>query len=196
MGGLALRSSPHLFRRLRCGHRQGRDYREAFEVFQPGFDLATERKRRGEANQPEWFGEDDLYPDVRPTLSALREQGIFVGIAGNQTSRAERILRELRLPADVVCTSDSLAAEKPSGTFFARMLAEAGMPPQRVLYVGDRLDNDIRPAGKFGMHAAVVRRGPWGHILSDAEANQHCLFELDGLTALPKLVHQHNSRTE
>lgn len=173
---------------------QGRDYREAFEVFQPDFDLATERKRRVEANQPEWFGEDDLYPDVRPALSALREEAILVGIAGNQTGRAERILRGLNLPADVVCTSDSLAAEKPSRTFFERMLATTGMPPQRVLYVGDRLDNDIRPASKFGMHTAVMRRGPWGHILSDAEAKQHCLFELNGLTELPELVHRHNSR--
>ncbi|CAG7643503.1 HAD-superfamily hydrolase, subfamily IA, variant 1 [Actinacidiphila bryophytorum] len=63
---------------------QGRDYRETFQVFLPGFDLAEERERRVESEKPEWLGEDDLYPDVRPTLSALREAGLWVGIAGNQ----------------------------------------------------------------------------------------------------------------
>src|SRR5215472_10588947 len=66
----------------------GRDYREVFQHFKLGFDLDTERKLRAEAGQPEWFGEEDLYPDARPCLEALREMGLWVGIAGNQTVRA------------------------------------------------------------------------------------------------------------
>jgi hypothetical protein len=50
----------------------GRDYRETFQVFRPGFDLTAEREARAEAGQPETFGEDDLYPDARPTLAALQ----------------------------------------------------------------------------------------------------------------------------
>ncbi len=69
---------------------QGADYREAFQYFRPGFDLAAERQRRAEAGQPETFGEADLYPDARPCLAALREMGLWVGIAGNQTTRAGR----------------------------------------------------------------------------------------------------------
>ena len=66
----------------------GRDYREVFEHFRPGFDLAAERARRAAAGKPEWFGEDDLYPDVRPAMAALRAAGVWVGVVGNQTSRA------------------------------------------------------------------------------------------------------------
>lgn len=51
---------------------RGLDYRETFQVFRPGFDLNEERRRRADAGQPEWFGEEDLYPDVRPVLSELR----------------------------------------------------------------------------------------------------------------------------
>lgn len=47
---------------------RGLDNRETFQVFRPGFDLAEERRRRADAGAPEWFGEDDLYPDVRPAL--------------------------------------------------------------------------------------------------------------------------------
>ncbi len=54
---------------------QGLDYRDTFQVFRPGFDLAEEREKRTAAGKPEWFGEDDLYADVRPTLSTLRLMG-------------------------------------------------------------------------------------------------------------------------
>lgn len=181
---------------------QGRDYRETFQVFRPGFDLATERKRRAEAGQPEWFGDDDLYPDVRPCLSALREQGLTVGVAGNQTARAEGILRDLELPIDLLGTSDSWEAEKPSTAFFERLVVEAAVPAKRILYVGDRLDNDIRPAAELGISTAVVRRGPWGHILRHGAAAEilgddveaRCLFQLDGLAELPDLVRQRNAQ--
>ncbi len=69
---------------------QGRDYRETFQEFQPGFDLYAEREKRAEADQPEWFGEDDLYPDVRPALAQLRADGLWLGIAGNQTVQCRR----------------------------------------------------------------------------------------------------------
>ena len=36
---------------------QGKDYRETFQVFRPGFDLAVERERRAAAGQPETFAE-------------------------------------------------------------------------------------------------------------------------------------------
>ena len=82
---------------------KGLDYRETFQVFRPGFDLDKARQERADAGQPEWFGEDDLYPDVCPALTQLQTDGLWVGIAGNQTVRAGRILRELGLPADMIC---------------------------------------------------------------------------------------------
>jgi FMN phosphatase YigB (HAD superfamily) len=52
---------------------RGLDYRETFQVFQPGFDLEKARQQRADEGKPEWFGEDDLYPDVRPALAGLRD---------------------------------------------------------------------------------------------------------------------------
>src|SRR5215211_5426750 len=105
---------------------RGGDYRETFQHFRPGFDLAVERERRAEAGQPEWFGEENLYADTRPCLSALREQGLRVGLAGNQTARAEGILRSLDLPVDMIGTSDGWGVEKPTPAFFERVVVEAG----------------------------------------------------------------------
>ena len=172
---------------------RGGDYRETFEYFQPGFDLAAERERRARAGQPESFAEENLYPDARPCLAALRDQGLLVGLAGNQTARAETILRSLRMPADVIGTSDGWRAEKPSAAFFQRLIAEAGYPAQQVLYVGDRLDNDVRPAQIQGLATAFLRRGPWGYILQDPEVLDRCLFRLDSLAELPDRVAKYNA---
>src|ERR1700742_4752839 len=51
---------------------EGLDYRETFQVFRPGFELDKARRERADAGRPEWFGEGDLYPDVRPALARLR----------------------------------------------------------------------------------------------------------------------------
>ena len=116
------------------------------------------------AGQPEWFGEDDLYPDVRPCMTALRDMGVWVGVAGNQTSRAGEILRKLDLPADMIATSEDWSASKPDSAFFRALISAAPCEASRIVYVGDRLDNDLKPAKAAGMRTAFIRRGPWGYI--------------------------------
>ncbi|HEX6076010.1 MAG TPA: HAD family hydrolase [Micromonosporaceae bacterium] len=171
---------------------RGLDYRETFQVFQPGFNLAEERERRAAAGKPESFSEENLYLDARPCLAALQAMGLQVGLAGNQTARAETILRVLDLPVDVIGTSDGWGVEKPSVEFFDRVITEAGCPAEHVLYVGDRLDNDIRPAQEAGIATALIRRGPWGYILEDPAVRDRCLFQIDSLDELPDLVRKHN----
>ncbi|MGH9128902.1 MAG: HAD family hydrolase [Acidimicrobiales bacterium] len=174
---------------------RGGDYREAFQVFRPGFTLDTQRKARADAGVPESFGEDDLYPDVRPCLGALRGMGLRIGLAGNQTTRAEGILKTLCLPVDWIGTSEGWGVEKPSPGFFRAVVTESGVQPAEVLYVGDRLDNDVSPAQREGLATALVRRGPWGYLLRDPEAEAGCLCQVDGLAALAELVREHNDRS-
>jgi HAD superfamily hydrolase (TIGR01549 family) len=129
---------------------RGLDYQETFQVFRPGFDLTAEREARAKAGQPEWFGEEDLYPDVRPTLAALRGAGCWLGIAGNQTSRASGLLGDLFADdVDLIATSDDWGASKPDTEFFSRLAEAIPFLVHETLYVGDRLDNDILPAIKW-----------------------------------------------
>ena len=173
---------------------QGRDYRETFQVFRPGFDLTEEREKRAAAGQPEWFGEDDLYPDVRPTLAALREAGYWVGIAGNQTVRAGGLLRGLELPADMIATSDDWGASKPDVEFFEHVIEATPAEAEEILYVGDRLDNDIRPAVAAGLHTALMRRGPWGTIQQhDPDADRITTMRIDSLAELPEKIAKFNA---
>jgi HAD superfamily hydrolase (TIGR01549 family) len=168
---------------------RGEDYRTVFQHFRPGFDLDTERQARIDAGLGEYLNADDLYPDVRPCLHTLQEAGYFVGIAGNQTTRAGRFLRELNLPCDILATSDDWGAAKPDPEFFARLIQASGHPPHEILYVGDRLDNDLRPAATAGLHTAAVKRGPWGYITYQPGTTD---LELDSLAALPGELKNYN----
>jgi FMN phosphatase YigB (HAD superfamily) len=110
---------------------RGLDYRETFRAFRPDFDLAVELERRAAAGLPESFGEADLYPDARPCLTALRNQGLFVGLAGNQPAHAEASLRALDLPVDAIGTSHGWGVAKPAPAFFERVVQAGGGDPAR-----------------------------------------------------------------
>jgi HAD superfamily hydrolase (TIGR01662 family) len=171
----------------------GLDYREAFQVFQPGFDLTRERQARVDAGQPESYGEADLYADVRPALSKLQELGVWVGVVGNQTVRSGRILRSLNLPTDFIATSDDWGVEKPSVEFFAKVVEVAPCASDQIVYVGDRIDNDITPATKVGMRTAYLQRGPWGWILRDKqEVVDLSDWKIRDLGELPEIVAAEN----
>jgi HAD superfamily hydrolase (TIGR01549 family) len=167
----------------------GKDYRDVFQYFRPGFDLSTDRLRRADAGLPEAFGEDDLYEDVRSYMSALRDMGLWVGVAGNQTIRAGAILRELRLPADMIATSDDWGVSKPDHSFFRAVIDVAPCEPDRIVYVGDRLDYDLKPAKAAGMRTAFIRRGPWGYIWGHhPDMASAADWRMDSLNELPGLV--------
>lgn len=167
-----------------------RDHREVFQLLRPGFDLAAARAARVAAGQPEGFSVADLYPNVRPTLAQLRAANLRIAIAGNQPIWAEAALDAIGLPADLVAASDRWGVHKPSPAFFARLAEEAGAAPREIVYVGDRLDNDVLPARAAGMWAVFLRRGPWGYIHAtwpereQAHASIECLDELPGLLGL------------
>ncbi|MFJ2392852.1 HAD family hydrolase [Streptomyces sp. NPDC087843] len=173
---------------------QGRDYRDVFQEFQPGFDLYEQREARAAAGQPEHFGEEDLYPDVRPALTQLRADGLWLGIAGNQTIRAGKILRELFSDdVDLIGTSDDWGAIKPDIAFFDRVAEVVPFEVEEILYVGDRVDNDLRPAVAAGMPTALVRRGPWATIQwNGQEAKELPTFRVESLLELSGLIAHFN----
>jgi HAD superfamily hydrolase (TIGR01549 family) len=168
----------------------GRNNAETFQYFRPGFDLAAERERREQAGAGEEYGEEDLYPDARTALAALRDLGLWVGIAGNQTAKAGSVLRRMGLPADLIATSAEWGVAKPDPAFFCRVIDAAPGRPDEIVYVGDHRDNDIIPAKAAGLRAAYIRRGPWGHLWADdpriaerADWRIQSLAELPGLLA-------------
>ena len=170
---------------------QGRSHREVFEFFRPGFDLRGEVER-WRAEDPESlrsnFDADDLYADVRPTFSRLREMGMRVVIAGNQPVEARAALEAMGLGADAILISADLGSEKPSRDFFEKVSVAAGARPHEVLYVGDRVDNDVLPARSVGMQTALIRRGPWGYLHAEWPQAAEADAIINSLSEIPDLL--------
>ena len=111
------------------------------------------------------FGEADLYPDARRAVAALRGAGYRLAVLANQPASRSAELRALGIMPEVMAMSDEMGVAKPDPAFFRRALELMGEPPpERVAYVGDRVDNDVLPAMAAGMRAVWLRRGPWGVI--------------------------------
>ena len=70
----------------------GKDYRETFQVFQPGFDLTMEREARAACGRPEWLGEDDLYSDV--CYSCCRGSRWWTSMARHNSARSRGAFSE------------------------------------------------------------------------------------------------------
>jgi HAD superfamily hydrolase (TIGR01549 family) len=165
---------------------QGGDHHDAFPHVAPNVEwseLEDEHEVRYGG-----FRREDVYDDVVPSFTALRDQGVRVVLAGNQPARRAAQLRALDLPVDDLVTSDELGAEKPDPAFFTAVLARLGVEdPSRVLYVGDRVDNDVLPASEAGLATCWLTRGPWGQLQELPEDVEPDLV-LEGLGELPELL--------
>ncbi len=165
---------------------QGGDHHDAFPHVAPNVEwseLEDEHESRYGG-----FRAEDVYPDVVPAFTALRALGLRVVLAGNQPGRRAAQLHALGLPVDDLVTSDELGVEKPDPAFFAAVLARLGADdPSRVLYVGDRVDNDVLPASEAGLATCWLTRGPWGQLQELPEDLEPDLV-LEGLGELPELI--------
>jgi FMN phosphatase YigB (HAD superfamily) len=84
------------------------------------------------------------------------------------------ILRDLNLPADMIATSDDWGVPKPDPGFLRCVIDASPFEAEEILYVGDRLDNDIRPAVVMGLKTALIRRGPWAVIGPQLKISRSC----------------------
>jgi FMN phosphatase YigB (HAD superfamily) len=85
----------------------------------------------------------------------------------------------LRPHVDFVGSSERWGVEKPDAGFFARVVEEAGTPADQIVYVGDRVDNDVAPALAAGLHAVRIRRG--AHAAVESPAGVVTIGSLDEL---------------
>jgi FMN phosphatase YigB (HAD superfamily) len=74
----------------------------------------------------------------------------------------------LRPHVDFVGSSERWGVEKPAAGFFARVVEAARAPAGEILYVGDRVDNDVVPALAAGLRAVRIRRGAHAYVESPA----------------------------
>lgn len=102
------------------------------------------------------------YPDTLAALRQLRDAGLRLGVLANQPeSAADDLQRNDVLPLmDDVWLSDAVGLMKPDPAFFQLALDAWQLPPNQIAYVGDRPDNDVRPARALGLYTVLLKAGP------------------------------------
>ena len=101
-----------------------------------------------------------LYPDARAVLAELGKRH-FIGLIANQSPGAESRLDAygIRGCFDLVLASSEIGLEKPDPAIFRLAQDRSGCSPGQAWMIGDRLDNDVKPANEAGWHTIRVLNG-------------------------------------
>ncbi len=113
----------------------------------------------------------ELFPDVIPTLEALRQRGLRLGSVTNRGWAGPRFWQELDEMGlssffEVVVVSCVVGYMKPHPYIFQVALKEMGLEPHEVAMVGDSLRADVAGAKALGMYT-IWRRPPKDEPVED-----------------------------
>jgi putative hydrolase of the HAD superfamily len=108
------------------------------------------------AEHAAWAPARRLAGTTHALLDSIRERGLKTGIVSNSFDPGwilTRDLEEMGLAEriDVAVFSSEVGIRKPSPEIFLRALNELGIAPDRALFVGDRVRQDIGGAHGVGM---------------------------------------------
>ncbi len=98
------------------------------------------------------------FDDAVPTLTALRERGLRLGLCSNLAS-PYAIPARLLLPAvDAYGFSFAVGAVKPQAAIYEAVCTALKLPPSAVLMVGDTFEADVAGPLSVGMQACHLVR--------------------------------------
>jgi putative hydrolase of the HAD superfamily len=105
-----------------------------------------------------------LYDDTPPTLHALRQHGVAIGVlsdadCGHLFANIERH----GLAFDAVLCSEQLGCYKPDPRAFTAICDAVSVEPSTTLFVGDGPETDVDGARNAGLQAIWLNRSsnPW-----------------------------------
>ena len=101
-----------------------------------------------------------LFEDVRPTIAALQDAGLLLGIVSNFEAWLEDWfgVHELVETFPVRVISGIEGIEKPDDRIFRLALERAGVDATDSVYVGDNPEFDVDPPAALGMFPVLVDR--------------------------------------
>jgi HAD superfamily hydrolase (TIGR01549 family) len=101
-----------------------------------------------------------LFDDVRPTIAALQEAGLLLGIVSNFEAWLEDWfgLHELVEIFPVRVISGIEGIEKPDERIYRLALKRASVDASDAAYVGDNPEFDVDPPAALGMFPVLIDR--------------------------------------
>jgi putative hydrolase of the HAD superfamily len=100
------------------------------------------------------------YDDDWPLLDKLKARGFRLGLISNATTLAREVSDHLGLSKyfETMVISDEVGFRKPDKRIFKLAASNVNLAPNRILYVGDKLEVDVVGAKKAGMNSILIDR--------------------------------------
>jgi putative hydrolase of the HAD superfamily len=139
-----------------------------------GLDDA-EAERFVVAEYEAWRPATSLAATAHALLESLRAQGMKLAIVANHWPEPAWLVRKeieefgVAERVDAIVLAGEAGVRKPDPAIFLQALSRLGVSPFDAMFVGDRLDSDIRGAGELGL---ITVQALW--------------FEADAATGLPE----------
>jgi putative hydrolase of the HAD superfamily len=118
----------------------------------------------------------DVYPDVQPALTDLRDRGLSLITVSNWDYSLPRVLERCGLDGllDGTVTSAATGSRKPDAGIFRAALELARSKPDEALHVGDTPEEDVAGARAAGIRPLLIdREGGGGDISSLEQIREH-----------------------
>jgi putative hydrolase of the HAD superfamily len=135
------------------------EYPELVAKLLGDFGVAVDEERLGrflEAEHAAWEPARRLARDTHALLESLRDRGLKTALVSNAFDPGWLLHRDLQQMGlaerlDFAVFSSEVGVRKPHPEIFRRALDALAVVPERALFVGDRLYEDVRGAGELGM---------------------------------------------
>ena len=154
----------------------------------------AEAERFVVAEYEAWRPATSLAATAHALLESLRSKGLKLAVVANHWPEPAWLVREeierfgVAERVDAIVLAGEVGARKPDPAIFNRALEELGVEPYDAVFVGDRLDSDIRGAGELGL---VTVQALWFEA-DDApgapEPDFMAFTPMDVLTAVQRLA--------
>lgn len=148
-------------------HQIGKGGDHLLPVFVPEGDRERLGKQmqeyRKELFRREYLQRVKPFPGARDLLVKMKDSGIRVAIASSSNKEDLKKFEEIASITDLVdeeTSADDAERSKPAPDIFQAALDRLGLPPERVLALGDT-PWDVQAAGKAKVKTVAVTSGGW-----------------------------------
>ncbi len=146
-----------------------------------------------EAEHAAWQPARVLGSTTHALLDSLRDDGLKLGLVSNAFDPGWLLRRDLEQLGieqriDVAVFSSEVGVRKPHPEIFGRALAALEVAPERTLFVGDRLYEDVRGAGELGMTTVQALWFRADEHPDGGEPDYQAFTQLDVLNIARRLV--------
>lgn len=137
-----------------------------------------------------------IEPDTPQTLAALKQAGLKLGILSNTFVHGSSLDRHLRQAGlleyfDQRIYSYQYSFRKPDRRIFLEAARRIAAAPEHILFVGDRMDKDVRGALAAGM--VPVLKHAYTNQKKDVPGG---VFRVQYLSELPELIQKLNGKSD